>query len=51
MSANLARRLSDYFGSLATIVAASDAELRKVQGMGPKRIEMIREVLHGAAGD
>jgi len=49
VSANLARRLADQFGSLAGLVAASDSDLLAVPGMGPKRIEQIKRVIHGDA--
>lgn len=44
VSANLARRLAERFGSLAGLVAASDAELREIEGLGPKRLAQILTV-------
>jgi len=47
VSANIARLLAERFGSMAALVAASEADLAAVPGMGPKRIAQIRAILHG----
>lgn len=47
VSANIARVLADRFGTMAALVAASEADLSAVPGMGPKRIAQIRDLLHG----
>lgn len=47
VSANMAVRLAERFGSLAALASASDAELLQVAGMGPKRLAQIKPLLQG----
>jgi ERCC4-type nuclease len=42
ISAGTARALLSTFGSVVNVLAASDGELRRVHGMGPKRIHALR---------
>lgn len=42
----LAKTLIENFDSIAGIAAATDRELAKIHGMGPKRIRSLREVLN-----
>ena len=45
VSAELARRLIEHFGSVQAVMAASAAELMKVRGLGQKTAARIREVV------
>jgi ERCC4-type nuclease len=47
INAELARRLLAHFGSIAAVARASEADLRAVQGIGPKKAKRIVEVLGG----
>lgn len=47
VSGNIARLLAERFGSMAALVAASEADLAAVPGMGPKRVAQIRAILRG----
>lgn len=47
VNAELARRLLEHFGSVAGVARASEADLRAVQGIGPKKAKRIVEVLGG----
>lgn len=47
VSANMAKRLADHFGSMRALVMASDEELSAVKGMGPKTIQQVATVLRG----
>jgi Fanconi anemia group M protein len=40
-----AKRLLAHFGSAGAVLSATPEELKKVQGMGPKTIASIREVI------
>jgi Fanconi anemia group M protein len=43
ISAMTARRLLHAFGSVARVLAASDGELMRVEGMGPQRVQALRK--------
>lgn len=45
ISAELARRLLEHFGSVSAVIQAGDTELRQVKGMGPRTISRVREAL------
>src|SRR5690348_7534203 len=45
INAELSRRLIAHFGSIAAVARASEADLRKVDGVGPKKAQRIVEVL------
>ena len=45
VSATLAKRLLDYFGSVKNIMNASLAELKRVEGIGEKKAKAIKEVI------
>jgi len=45
VSAILAKRLLDYFGSVKNVINASLAELRRVEGIGEKKAKAIKEVI------
>jgi Fanconi anemia group M protein len=45
-----AKRLLSFFGSVERVFTASERELMKVEGIGPKKAKRIREVLTGAYG-
>ncbi|RJQ20757.1 DEAD/DEAH box helicase [Candidatus Woesearchaeota archaeon] len=47
---NLARELLRHFGSVQGVFAASEDELREVEGVGEKKARAIREVLGGKYG-
>lgn len=47
VSAELARRLIDHFGSVQAVMAAPATELMKVRGLGQKTAARIREVVQG----
>lgn len=40
-----AQRLLDYFGTALDVFTAPESELRKVEGIGPKRAESIKDAL------
>ena len=44
----LTRRLEEYFGGPAAVCEAPAARMRQVEGIGPKRAEMIRRALDDA---
>jgi ERCC4-type nuclease len=48
VSANIAKLLAERFGSMAALVAASEADLKGIPGLGAKRIAQLRDILHGA---
>ena len=50
ISANLARRMLDYFGSLKRIFEASEEELASVKGIGPTKAKRMRELIGAGAG-
>lgn len=45
VSAVLAKRLLDYFGSVKNVINASLAELKRVEGIGEKKAKAIKEVI------
>ena len=45
VSAKLARRLLEHFGSVGAVFSASAEELRGVEGIGEKTAERIREAI------
>ncbi|HDN96064.1 MAG TPA: hypothetical protein ENG71_03255 [Thermoplasmatales archaeon] len=45
VSATLAKRLLDYFGSVKNIMNASLVELKRVEGIGEKKAKAIKEVI------
>lgn len=49
INAELARRLLAHFGSVVAVARASEADLRAVQGIGPKKAKRIVEVLGALA--
>ncbi|APR76951.1 DNA ligase [Minicystis rosea] len=49
VGADAARRLADAFGSIDAIAAATEAELRAVEGVGPVIAAAVRDHFHGVA--
>ena len=45
VSAVLAKRLLEYFGTVEEVMKATEKELRQVHGIGPKKAKRIRRVL------
>lgn len=45
ISAVLAKRLLEHFGTVEGVMTASEEELQKVRGIGPEKAKEIREVL------
>lgn len=43
----MARKLLAHFGTPLNVLSADEAKLREVEGMGPKKAKMIRNVLDG----
>jgi len=48
VSAVLARRLLDRFGSVEAVAAACQKELQEIEGIGEKKAQEIRKVLKSA---
>lgn len=48
INAALARRLLQHFGSVAAVASASVAELRRVEGIGPKKADRMAQVLRAS---